>query len=195
VRGTTTAPRQGPVTWLVLVYRLPANSGLKAVIRRKLTAIGAVYPVNAVAALPASPAAERALRRLRNTIGEGGGSAGALRAEPVEGERDLISAFDAAREHEYGEIITGCGDIIAGIEVMTAAGRFGYHGLGDMDAALKRLSLRTGTIRARDAFGAASAEAAPAALTRCRAVLDEFARRAYETGHTSPAGGGRQRRT
>jgi hypothetical protein len=81
------APRQGPVTWLVMAYRLPANSGLKAVIRRRLTAIGAVYPVKAVAAVPASPAAERALRRLRNTIGEGGGSAEVLCAEAVEGGR------------------------------------------------------------------------------------------------------------
>jgi hypothetical protein len=47
-----TAP-PGPVTWLILVYRLPAHSGLKSVIRRKATALGAVYPVNAVAALPA----------------------------------------------------------------------------------------------------------------------------------------------
>jgi len=61
------APRQDPVTWLVLAYRLPAHSGLKAVIRRRLTAIGAVYPVNSIAALPASPvaglAAPRALHR------------------------------------------------------------------------------------------------------------------------------------
>jgi len=92
----TAAP--GPATWLVLAYRLPANSGLKAVIRRKATALGAVYPASAVAALPASPAAERAFRRLRNMIGAGGGSAQLLRVEPVEGEPDLIAIFNAARE-------------------------------------------------------------------------------------------------
>ncbi len=36
----------GPPAWLVLVYRLPATSQLKTVIGRKLTAMGAVYPVN-----------------------------------------------------------------------------------------------------------------------------------------------------
>jgi hypothetical protein len=41
-----TAPPD-PVTWLILVYRLPARSGLKAVIRRKATALGAVYPTTA----------------------------------------------------------------------------------------------------------------------------------------------------
>ena len=175
----------GPVTWLVLAYRLPANSGLKSVIRRKLTATGAVYPVNAVAVVPASPAAERAFRRLRNTIGEGGGSAQVLRAEAVEGEPDLIAAFNAAREQEYGEIIAGCGEVIAGIQAMTAAGHFRYHDLGEMDAELKRLSVRTGTIRARDALDAVNADGALSSLARCRAVLDEFARRVYQTDTVS----------
>jgi len=66
---TPVAARPSRVAWLVLGYRLPAGSGLKAVMRRKLTALGAVYPVNAVAVLPASPTAERAFRRLRNMIG------------------------------------------------------------------------------------------------------------------------------
>ncbi len=84
-----TRPRR--VTWLLLAYRLPANSGMKAAVRRRLTAIGAVYPANAVATLPATPAAERAFRRLRSMIGEAGGSAQVLRAEAIEGERDLVT--------------------------------------------------------------------------------------------------------
>jgi hypothetical protein len=178
----------GPVTWLVLAYRLPVTSGLKAVIRRKVTALGAVYPVNAVAVLPASPAAERAFRRLRNTIGEGGGSAQVLRAEAVDGEPDLVAAYNTAREQEYGEIIAGCAKVIAGIEAMTAASHFRYHDLGKMDAELKRLSVRTGTIRARDALGAANTGAALSSLARCRAMLDEFARRVYQTDTVSATG-------
>ena len=116
-----TVTRPGRVAWLVLAYRLPANPGLKATIRRRLTAMGAVYPANAVAALPASPAAERAFRRLRNMIGEACGSAQVLRAEAIEGEPDLVAAFNATREQEYGEIIAGCGDVVAGVEAMTAA--------------------------------------------------------------------------
>jgi Protein ChrB, N-terminal len=129
--GTTVTTPPGPVTSLILVYRLPAHSGLKSVIRRKTTAPGAVYPVNAVAALPASPAAERAFRRLRNMIGEGGGSAEVLRAEAIGGDPDLIATFNAAREREYGEIIARCAEIIAQIEVLTAAGHFRYHDLGE----------------------------------------------------------------
>jgi hypothetical protein len=186
----TVAAPSGPVTWLVLTYRLPASSALKAAIRRKLTGIGAVYPVNAVAALPASPLGERALRRAQKTIAEAGGSAELLLAEVVEGAQDLIAAFNAAREREYGEIIAGCGDFVDRIEAMTAAGRFSYRDLGEKDAELKRLSMRTGTIGAHDALGADNAGAARSALSRCRTALDEFARRVYETDDMAPAGSG-----
>ncbi len=175
----TEAARPGRAPWLVLIYRLPVHAGLKATIRRRLTAIGAVYPANAVAALPASAAAERAFRRLRSMIGEAGGSAQVLRAEAIEGEPDLIATYNAARAREYGKIIAECSDVVAGIEATAAAGRSGYAALGEKDAALKRLSARNETIRMRDTLGAANAETALSALARCRAVLDDFAQRVY----------------
>jgi hypothetical protein len=104
-------PEPGHVAWLILTYRLSARPGLKVTVRRRLTAIGAVFPVNAVAAVPASRTAERALRRLRSMIGEAGGSAQVLRAGVIEGAPDLIAAFSAAREYEYAEgHARWCGD-------------------------------------------------------------------------------------
>jgi hypothetical protein len=176
------------MAWLVLAYRLPANSGLKTTIRRRLTAMGAVYPANAVATLPASPTAERAFRRMRSMIGEAGGSAQVLRAEAIEGEPELITVFNAAREQEYSQIIAGCGDVVARIEAMTAASQFRYANLGEREAELKRLSMRNETIRARDALGAANAGAAISSLARCRAVLDEYARRVYQADPVSITG-------
>ncbi len=70
---------------------------------------------------------------------------------------------------------------------MTAAGHFEYHDLEDMDTGLKRLSVRNGTIRARDTLGGA----ALSSLARCRAVVDGFVRRVYETDSISAAGMGR----
>jgi hypothetical protein len=175
------ATRPGGVAWLVLAYQLPAKRGLKVTIRRRLTAIGAVFPANAVAAVPASPAAERALRRLRSLIGDSGGSAQVLRAEAIEGARDLVAAFNAAREREYADIIAACGEVMAGIEALTAAGRFCYPDLGDKDAELRRLSMRTETVRARDVLGAANAADALSALAACRAAVDGFAARVYRT--------------
>jgi hypothetical protein len=124
----TATAQSSLASWLVLVYRLPAKSGMKTAIRRRLTAIGAVYPANAVAAMPSSPAAERVFRRLRSMIDEAGGSARVLRAEAIEGETDLIAIFNAAREHEYQQIIVACGDMIAAIKAMKAAGIFPLPG-------------------------------------------------------------------
>ena len=168
------------VAWLILAYRLSAKPGLKATVRRRLTAIGAVFPVNAIAAVPSSPAAERAFRRLCRTIGNAGGSAQILRAEVIEGASDLVEAFNAARDEEYAEIIAGCAAVITGIETLAADGRFRYGDLGDKDADLKRLSLRDDAIRARDSFGAANAGAAASALASCRVVVDGYAARVYD---------------
>ncbi len=121
-------------------------------------------------------------------IGQGGGSAQVLCAEAVQGEPDLITAFNAAREQEYDEIIAGCDDVVAGIEAVTAVGHFCYEDLGEKDAALKRLSVHAATIRTRDTLGAANAGAALSSLARCRTVLDGFAKRVYETD-TLPATG------
>lgn len=169
------------VAWLVLAYRLPVNHGLKMTVRRRLTAMGAVFPVNAVAAVPASPAAERAFRRMRSIIGDAGGSAQVLQAGVIEGAPDLVAAFNAAREQEYAEIIAGCDEVLAGIEALAAAGRYRYPDLGDKDAELRRLSMRTDMIRTRDTLDAANAEAAGSALARCRTALDDFAARVYQT--------------
>jgi hypothetical protein len=187
---SSAAARPGRLAWLVLAYRLPASHGLKITVRRRLTAMGAVFPVNAVAAMPASPAAERALRRLRSMIGEAGGSAQVLRATVIEGAADLSAAFNAAREREYTAVIAGCGEVMAGIEAMTAAGRFRYPDLGDKDAELRRLSMRIETIRARDVLGAANAEDALSALATCRTALDTFAASVYraDTADSSLAG-------
>jgi hypothetical protein len=183
-----TLPAAPRPAWLILSYRLAARPGLKTTVRRRLTAIGAVFPVNAVAAVPASPAAERAVRRLCRTIGNAGGSAQMLRAEVIEGAPDLVAAFNAARDEEYAGIMAECGEVIVGIETLTTDDRFRYADLGEKDAELKRLSLRNNTIRARDIFGAANAEAAASALARCRMVLDGFAARVYQEDAASVTG-------
>jgi hypothetical protein len=199
--------RPGRITWLVLVYRLPPNSGLKSTIRRQLTAKGAIYPSNAVATMPASPAVERAFRRLRHTIAEAGGSAHLLRAEAIDGEPDLVAAFNEAREREYAEIVASCGDFTAGIERMTAADHFRYSDLGEKDAEFKRLTMRNDAIRMRDSLSAAKADSALSSLAKCRVMLDGFAGLVYRAdaasitgstpgpqGHQSLRGGLRARR-
>jgi len=167
-------------TWLILTYRLPGRPGETTAVRRRLAALGAVYPANAVAALPASSAGERAFRRLRGRIRKAGGVAQVLRAEAIEGGEHLAAVFNEAREQEYGQVITGCAGLAAKVRAMTAADQFGYAELGEMDAELNRLSLLCERIRARDLLSAANSGAAGSSLARCYALLDEFAQGVYQ---------------
>jgi hypothetical protein len=58
-----------------------------------------------------------------------GGSAVLLRAQGLVGEAELTAAFNAARDREYGDIITGCDDATDAPEAMEAACDFGYEQL------------------------------------------------------------------
>jgi hypothetical protein len=95
----TAAADADSLTWLILVYQLPAKpAGLKALVRRKLTAAGAVYLSRACAVAPAGRA-ERAMRRMRATVASAGGTAMLMRAVALGGEEQIITAIEGtARE-------------------------------------------------------------------------------------------------
>jgi hypothetical protein len=176
-----------------LTYRLPGKPAETAAIRRQLAALGAVYPAKAVAAVPASPASERGFRRLRGRIRKAGGVAQVLLAEVIEDGQHLTAVFNAAREQEYGQVISRCAELAARVHALTAAGRFGYAELGEMDAKLRRLSLRWEKIRTRDVLAASNAETAESSLARCYESLDEFAQGVYQAEVNQVTGNGSER--
>src|SRR5579872_5848801 len=92
--------------WLLLVYRVPSEpTRLRAAVWRRLKSLGAIYLQNSAAALPAGVEAERALRRLRSEILDMSGSAVLLSCTALAGEQGVLSAFQAARDDEYEEIV------------------------------------------------------------------------------------------
>ena len=175
----------GGVTWLVLVYQLPAKpGGLKTLVQRKLTAAGAVYLSRACAVAPAGPA-ERAMRRVRAAIADAGGTAVLVRAGTIGGEEQIIAALEAARDHEYDEITADCRDGLGSIETLIEARDFRYEQLGEIDRRLKRLDARYRTMSARGSTGGGKAREAASALATCRAALDEYASSVYATDSAS----------
>jgi hypothetical protein len=189
------AAKADRIPWLILSYQLRGGQSLRATIRRRLTAVGAVFPAPAIAALPASPPAERALRRIRKMISEAGGSAQVLRGEVLEGAPQLAEAFNNVREQEYAKIVTECAHFVVGLETLTAAGQFRYSDLAGKEADLDRLCARRDAIQTFDLLGAANAQLAHSAVANCDAVLNDFAACDYQTdnipgggtGHRSPA--------
>jgi hypothetical protein len=179
---------EGSVTWLVLVYQLPAKpAGLKSLMQRKLTAAGAVYLSRACAVAPAGRA-ERAMRQVRATIADAGGAAVLVRSAALGGGEQIIAALEAARDHEYDEIIAGCRDGLAAIEASIEARDFRYEQLWDIDARLKRLDARYRTMSDRGAAGTGDggkAREAASALSRYRSALDAYASGVYATDNAS----------
>lgn len=167
--------------WLILVYRIPSEpSRLRAAAWRRLKALGAIYVQNSAAAVPMSKAHERALRALRNDILEMGGTAQLMRAEVLVGHADLVSAFNAARDEEYEEIVDRARDFLAEIETETAAEHFTYGELEENDEDLVKLRGWFDKVAERDVLSASGKAAAEEALANAAASLAEFGERVYQ---------------
>ena len=97
------------------------------------------------------------MRRLRAEITTVGGSAQLLLAQAVAGEASVIRLFSAARDEEYGQLITACQDLQHEIGCWAAAGRCAIADLDRADRQFARLARRHTEVTAKDAFGAAQA--------------------------------------
>jgi hypothetical protein len=173
-------------SWLVLTYRVSSEpTRLRAAIWRRLKRARAVYLAHSVAVLPDSPAAERLLRRLRSEVRDMGGSAQVLRAEAMAGEMDVIRQINAARDHEYSQMISECTELLMDIDSQMAAGRCTLTGLGLRSKQLENLARRNGKVRGVDDFSASQAEPATAALAKCQDALGAFAEYAYRAAEPS----------
>lgn len=165
----------------MLVYRVPSEpTRLRATVWRRLRTLGAVYLQNSVTALPAGPASERALRKLRHDIIGMGGTAVLIQGEALAGEAEILTAFQAARNDEYEEIVDRCRDFLAQVEKEHVAVHFTFAELEENEVDLVKLDNWFAKVRERDAFGASGRAEAEAALAECAAALEGYAARVYE---------------
>jgi len=170
------SPEEEAATWLVLTYRLPAKpASLRAAVRRKLTAAGAVYLSSACAIAPLSRPAERAMRRIRATISGAGGSAVLMAARALSGEMELTGACNAVCDREYQAVIDDCLAAVAELETLKAACELRFQHLRRQDIMVRQLTSRYRAVRSRDLFAARLAQDAESALVGYRLAIDEYA--------------------
>ena len=150
--------------WLLLVYRVPSEpSRLRSAVWRRLKSLGA----------------ERALRKLRSEILDMGGTAVLLSCAVLAGAQDVHTAFQAARDDEYEEIVDRCQDFLAQVQKEHVAGHYTFAELEENEVDLEKLQKWFARVRQRDVFGAAGRQAAEQALERCGQSLEEYAARVY----------------
>ena len=166
--------------WLVLIYRIPPEpTRLRSTAWRRIKSLGAIYLQNSAAALPASAATERALRRLRREIIDMNGTAILLSCDVLAGESDVRSAFQAARNDEYEEIVDRCEDFLQQVQKEYTANHFTYAELEENEVDLVKLRNWFAKVTDRDVFGASGRARTEQALAGCEQTLEEYAARVY----------------
>jgi Protein ChrB, N-terminal len=178
--STAAAASAEPSGWLVLIYRVPPEpTRLRSTVWRRIKSLGAIYLQNSVAALPACVANERALRKLRREILDMAGTAVLLSASVLQGEAEVRSAFQAARDDEYEEIVDKCEDFLAQVAKEYDADHFTYAELEENEVDLVKLRNWFAKVTERDAFGASGRAAAEQALESCEQSLEAYAARVF----------------
>ncbi len=174
--------------WLVLVYKIPPEpSRLRAGIWRKLKAAGALYLQNGVAALPAGPTSERVLRGIAEEVRGMEGAAQLLQGRLLGDEEAVRGQFNVARDEEYTELLTRCGEFHAELARERAAGKYTFAELEENEEDLAKLEAWRDKIGRRDAFGAALGHEATRALAACQGDLEGYAADVYAVADNGSA--------
>jgi DNA-binding transcriptional regulator PaaX len=170
----------GGAGWLLLVYRVPSEpSRLRATVWRRLKGLGAIYLQNSAAALPAGVGAERALRKLRSEILDMSGTAVLMSCTVLAGEQDVRTAFQAARDDEYEEIVDKCQDFLQQVRKEYLESHFTFAELEENEVDLVKLKNWLARVRERDVFGAPGRPVAEKALGECEQSLEDYAARVF----------------
>ncbi|HEX3650109.1 MAG TPA: Chromate resistance protein ChrB [Pseudonocardiaceae bacterium] len=166
--------------WLLLIYRIPSEpTRLRAAVWRRLKGLGSIYLQSSTAALPASPVNERALRKLHHDIIGMSGTASLLHCTVLVGERDVIAAFQAARDDEYEEIVDKCQDFLGQVAKEYQANHFTFAELEENEEDLVKLRNWLAKVTDRDVFGAPGRAATLTAIAECERALEDYATRVY----------------
>jgi hypothetical protein len=122
---------------------------------------------------------ERSLRKLRREILDMSGTAVLLSAGVLAGEAEVRSAFQAARDDEYEEIVDKCEDFLGQVQKEYDANHFTYAELEENEVDLVKLKNWFAKIVERDAFGADGRAAAGQAIETCEQSLEAYAARVF----------------
>ena len=197
----STAHASRPVSFMLLVYRVPAKPTANRVyVWRVLKKMGAVYLQQSVCVFPHRP---DVLRELRPVLDKITASAGEYHLLPLrhldhEEEAKVVAQFIEQSTRHYAEIVENCEvNFAKEIEFETFRGNFTYEEAEEIRAEYDKIVAWYEHVRQRDWFGAPNEGEARDWLERSARMLDEFEARVFaaqEGGEASRPIGAAHRR-
>jgi len=170
------------VPWRVITYRLPAEpSRHRVAVWRELRRAGAVPLQSATWAIPTGQGFDEGLARAVELIERADAVAMVFEVSPAEvTAAHLEELFTAEREAEWVEFLAECDKVEAELAHEIAIAKFTLAELDEEEQNHERLRRWFRDLRAKDVFGAPSAEPAERRLKECAEALEDYAERVYE---------------
>jgi hypothetical protein len=170
------------MSWRVISYRLPKEPSRHRVgVWRELRRLGAAALQQGTWAVPAGEGFDEGFDQVVDMIIAGGGHPVVLVvADDDASVAQLEALFTEQREAEWGEFLGDCAKYEAELDDEVKKGKLTLAELDEEEESLDRLRRWYRTIRARDLFGAPSAQAAEHRLKECTEALEQYAELVYE---------------
>ena len=169
------------MAWRLITYRLPAEpSRHRVAVWRELRRLGAVALQQGTWAVPDGEPFDTGFAQVVEAIKAAGGQPVVMTVAEEASAAQLEALFTAQRDAEWGEFLSDCGKYETELAGEIEKGKLTLAELDEEEQSLDRLRRWYRTIRARDLFGAPSAEVAERRLKECAEALEAFAEQVYQ---------------
>ncbi len=190
-RQSRSAKRGVPLSWRVLIYRVPTEPASKRVaVWRDLKRLGALYLQQCACIFPDIPGVTDEVNQVAAKIPALGGETFLLdvpRLQP-EDEARIIQSFRAQRASEYAEIIEECETkFVKEIEFEHFRQNYTFEEAEEIEQDLEKIRRWFERVRERDWFKADRRDEVETWLARCQGLLARFEEEVYRrNGSDSP---------
>lgn len=184
MKRTSRSVRRGaPLSWRLLVYRVPTEPASKRVaVWRDLKRLGALYLQQCVCIFPDIPSLTEEVDQVATKIPALGGETFLLDVPRLQqqDEMRIVEAFRALRANEYAEIIEECETkFVKEIEFEHFRQNYTFEEAEEIEQDLEKVRRWFDRVRERDWFKADRRDEVETWLARCQGLLARFEEEVY----------------
>src|SRR6202165_1510437 len=190
-RQARSAKRGVPLSWRVLIYRVPTEPASKRVaVWRDLKRLGALYLQQCACIFPDIPGVTDEVHQVAAKIPALGGETFLLDVPSLKAadEARIIESFRTLRTNEYAEIIEECETkFVKEIEFEHFRQNYTFEEAEEIEQDLEKIRRWFERVRGRDWFKADRRDEVESWLARCQGLLARFEEEVYRrNGSDSP---------